>query len=59
MKRKIIIVIVLLVLIPALYVGGFILFGTLTRFQPAAMENVVVVGNNNKPVTDSVFTFMT
>ena len=59
MKRKMIIIIIVVILIPALYVGGFILYGTLTRFQPAAMETVEVVGNNSKPITDRVITFMT
>jgi endonuclease/exonuclease/phosphatase family metal-dependent hydrolase len=59
MKRKMILIIFVLILLPLLYVGGFILYGTLTRFQPKPMENVEVVGSNNKPVTDSVFTFMT
>lgn len=57
--KKMIIAIIIIIAIPVLYLLGFILYGTLTRFQPAAMETVEVVGNNNKPITDSVFTFMT
>ncbi len=59
MKRKMVIIIILLIALPVLYVGGFILYGTLTKFKPAPVEKVEVVGVNNKPITDSVFTFMT
>ena len=57
--KRMITVILILVAIPVLYIGGFILFGTLTKFKPAPIEQVEVVGSNNKPITDSVFTFMT
>jgi endonuclease/exonuclease/phosphatase family metal-dependent hydrolase len=63
MKRMLLIV-VILIAIPLLYVGGFILFGTLTKFKPAAVEDVAVVAGqqstaNDQPISDSTFTFMT
>ena len=57
--KRMITVILIIIAIPVLYVGGFILFGTVTRFQPAPIEDVAVVGTNSKALTDSVFTFMT
>jgi endonuclease/exonuclease/phosphatase family metal-dependent hydrolase len=59
-----IIIILILIAIPLVYVGGFILYGTMTRFQPAPIEEVKVVSGHqaaspDKPITDSVFTFMT
>ena len=59
MKKKMIIIIVILIAIPALYVGSLLLLATVTKHKPAPMETVQVVGNNNPAITDSVFTFMT
>ena len=41
--KRMFILIGILILIPLLYVGGFIVYGTLTRFQPAPVEDVAVV----------------
>jgi endonuclease/exonuclease/phosphatase family metal-dependent hydrolase len=62
--KKMIIIIAIIVALPVLYIGGFILFGTVTRFQPPAMEEVKVSKApqsevTNQPITDSTFTFMT
>ncbi|MCW3125341.1 MAG: hypothetical protein JWO03_999 [Bacteroidetes bacterium] len=47
------ILIAILILIPALYVGGFILYGTITRFQPAPIEDVAVE-KASAPVTRTI-----
>jgi endonuclease/exonuclease/phosphatase family metal-dependent hydrolase len=62
--KKMFILIGIIIAIGILYVGGFILYGTVTKYKPAAMEQVPVVAgrqpaNNSRPIPDSVFTFMT
>jgi len=61
--KRMITVILILVALPVLYVGGFILYGTITRFQPAAVEPVAVQGQqstvNGRLNSDSTITFMT
>lgn len=59
-----IIVILIIVAIPVLYFGGFILYGTLTKYKPAANEAVEVVAGkqataSSQVLSDSTFTFMT
>jgi endonuclease/exonuclease/phosphatase family metal-dependent hydrolase len=54
----------IVILLPLLYVGGFILFGVLTKHRPAAVEQVAVVSpstssTNTALISDSTFTLMT
>jgi endonuclease/exonuclease/phosphatase family metal-dependent hydrolase len=42
MKRMLILILVL-ILIPVIYIGGFIIYGTVTKFTPAPIEDVAVV----------------
>lgn len=62
MKRMLILILVI-VLIIVIYLGGFIIYGTLTRFQPAPIENVEVVkasvATGRTLSLDDTLTFMT
>lgn len=42
MKRMLLLLLIL-ILIPVLYIGGFIIYGTITRFQPAPIEDVALI----------------
>jgi hypothetical protein len=62
MKRMLILILVLL-LIPTIYVGTYLIYGIVTKFQPAPIEDVAIV-NATVPVTktislDDTLSFMT
>ena len=62
--KKMLLILLIIIAIPALYVGSFLLFGLLTKFKPAAVENINVVAtehphNAQQLNTDSSISFMT
>lgn len=59
--RMILKVVLVLIAIPLLYVGGNIVYAILTKFKPAAVEDVKASVLSKEEVTgnDSVFTFFT
>jgi endonuclease/exonuclease/phosphatase family metal-dependent hydrolase len=61
--KRMLILLAILVLIPVLYIGGFIIYGTITRFRPAPVEDVPVVkasaGNSPAISINDTLTFMT
>lgn len=62
--KKMLLIIAILILLPVLYVGGMILFGTITKYSPRPLEEVQVqqgakASAEKNFLTDSVFTFMT
>lgn len=60
--KQVLLVIGILVLAAVLYVGGMIIFGLATKFKPAAVEDVAVVGAKGEKaaaaITDSTLSFL-
>src|SRR3954463_9361661 len=62
MKQALLFIGILLISV-ILYVGGMILFGIITKFKPAQVEDVELVNSksqaaNSRTLTDSAFTFL-
>jgi endonuclease/exonuclease/phosphatase family metal-dependent hydrolase len=61
--KQVLLIIFILILAAALYVGGMILFAIITKFSPAPIESVEVINSKsnikNINLADTTFTFLT